>query len=548
MSPNPPGPRTPDARTADVPTPGAPDPKRWWVLGAVCLSVLLVLTDVTIVNVALPTLSRDLGASTSDLQWVVDAYTLVFSGLLLVAGYLGDRVGRRRALQAGLVAFAATSLAAALAQTTGQLVAARAAMGIGAALIYPATLAIITATFTEARERALAIGLWAATSGVAVAIGPVAGGALLGHFAWGAVFLVNLPLAALAFGANAWLVPDSRDPASGRFDGAGALGSVAAVGTLVWTLIEAPDRGWTSGATVAGAVAAAALLAAFIAREARTPHPLLDVRLFANARFSAGAAAISLALFGLFGFIFMITQYFQAVRGYDAMGAGLHTLPFAVVMAVFSPLAIVAAGRLGTTLVVAGGLVLMAAGFGVAASSTLSSDYWGRVIVSMTLIAAGLAFASGPATEAVMGALPAAKAGAGAAVNDTTREVGGTLGVAVVGSVMASLYAPRVADSLAALGFGPDAQDAARESVIAGLGVASAAPGEVAGAALTAVRGAFMDGLVAGSLVAALACLLAAMGVLAFLPARQRAAAPRRQVPAAGQSAVLVGEPALQGR
>ena len=513
-----------------------PSPRRWWVLAAVCLSVLLVLTDVTIVNVALPTLSTELGASTSDLQWVVDAYTLVFSGLLLVGGHLGDRIGRRRVLQAGLVAFAFTSLAAALAQSTGQLVAARAAMGIGAALIYPATLAIITATFADAKERALAIGAWAATSGVAVAIGPVAGGALLERFSWGSVFLVNLPLAVLALGANRLVLTESRDPAAGRFDGVGALASVAAVGMLVWTLIEAPGQGWTSVPTLGGAAASLVLLAAFVAWEARSAHPLLDVRLFANPRFSAASAAIALAFFGLFGFIFMITQYFQAIRGYDAMSAGLHTLPFAVVMAVFSPVAILVTARAGTTLVVAGGLVLMAAGFGVAATCTLESAYWGRILVSMVLIAAGLAFAAGPATEAVMGSLPPAKAGTGAAVNDTTREVGGTLGVAIVGSVMASLYAPRVAAALGSLGFPAEAQDAAADSVIAGLGVASGAPEGLGATAVTAVRQAFMDGLVGGSLVAAFACLLAAMGVLGFLPARQRAEpAPRPVRAVAGE-------------
>jgi EmrB/QacA subfamily drug resistance transporter len=504
------------------PTPEAIHDRRWWILAVLCLSVLLVTVDNTIVNVALPTLSRDLTATTSQLQWVVDGYTLAFAGLLLVAGSLGDRLGRRRILQVGLVLFALTSLAAVYAGSVGALIGARAAMGASAALIYPATLALLTNVFTDLRERATAIGVWSGVSGLAVALGPVSGGVLLRHFGWGSVFLVNVPLAAFALAAGWRLLPESRHVHDGRFDLAGAVLSVTGVTALVWTLIEAPDHGWTSTTTLAGFLIAAAVLGAFVRWETTVASPLFDVRLFGNARFSAASASIALAFFGLFGFIFMITQYFQVVRGYDTLRAGLATLPFAVVTGAVSPLAIVAMKRVGTKLVVASGLALMSVGFLVAAGSAVDSAYWGRIVASMTLMAAGLALTAGPATDAIMGALPPSRAGAGSAVNDTTREVGGTLGVAVVGSVLASLYGSHLSETLGRLGLPPAVSAAARESVVAGVTVADRLPVALRGPVTAAVREAFISGLSAGSLVAAAATATAALGALAFLPARHR--------------------------
>ncbi|PZA19668.1 MFS transporter, partial [Modestobacter versicolor] len=422
--------------------------RRWWVLLVLCLSVLLVSVDNTIVNVALPTIGRELSASTSDLQWVVDGYTLAFAALLLLGGALGDRFGRRRVLELGLVAFAATSLLAALADTTGELVAGRAAMGVSAAAIYPATLALLVTTFTDRRERATAIGIWSAVTGLSVAIGPVTGGLLLEHFSWGSVFLVNLPLAAVAVVAGRLLLTESADPRRRRFDLVGAAASIAGIGLLVWTTIEAPGRGWGSTATVGGYLAAAVALAFFVVWELRRADPMLDVRLFGDRRVSVGSGAIALAFFSLFGFIFLITQYFQTVRGYDTLTAGLATLPFALVIGAVSPLAILAMRAVGTKLVVAAGLLTMAAGFALAAGTSLESAYWGRIVLAMVLMAAGLGLVTGPATEAVMGALRSEEAGAGSAVNDTVREVGGTLGVAVVGSVMSTVYGPAVVDAL----------------------------------------------------------------------------------------------------
>jgi EmrB/QacA subfamily drug resistance transporter len=503
--------------------PAPPTTRRWWVLSVLCLSVLLVSVDNTIVNVALPTIGRELAASTSDLQWVVDGYTLTFAALLLLGGALGDRFGRRRVLELGLISFAGTSLLASMAGTTGQLVAGRALMGVSAAAVYPATLALLITTFTDRRERATAIGIWSAVTGLSVAVGPVTGGLLLEHFAWGSVFLVNLPLAAVAVLAGRLLLPESADPRRRRFDLVGAAASVTGIGLLVWTTIEAPGRGWGSAATVGGYVAAAAVLAFFVRWELRRPDPMLDVRLFTDPRVSVGSGAIALAFFSLFGFIFLITQYFQAVRGYGTLTAGVATLPFALVIGAVSPLSILAMRALGTKLVVAAGLLTMAAGFAVAAGSSLESGYWGRILLAMVLMAGGLGLVTSPATEAVMGALRAEEAGAGSAVNDTVREVGGTLGVAVVGSVLSTVYGPSVVDALTAAGAPAPAADAAADSVFAGLAVA----GRLPGGATVAVQQSFLDGVSAGSWVAAAASAAGALVVLAFLPAHHRA--PERE-------------------
>lgn len=497
--------------------------RRWWILAVLCLSVLLVVVDNTIVNVALPTISRDLHASTEALQWVVDGYTLAFAGLLLVGGNLGDRLGRRRFLQLGLALFGLTSVVAALATTGGELIAARAAMGASAALIYPATLAILNNVFTNPRERVTAIGIWSAVSGLAVAIGPVSGGVLLRHFTWSSVFFVNVPVVVIALVAGRVLLPESRDPKAGRFDPLGALLSVAGITLLTWSIIEAPRHGWLSAATVGGIGGALVILATFAAWQARRPDPMLDVRLFRNPRFSAASGAIALAFFGLFGFIFMITQYFQVVRGYDPLGAGLATLPFAIVTAAFSPVAMIVMKRVGTKVVVAFGLLLMGGGFMVAASTPLDGSYWTWLVGAMALMASGLAFTTGPATEAIMGALPRAKAGAGSAVNDTTRELGGTLGVAIVGSVLNSGYGSHVVSALTALGAPAAAAHSAAQSVVAGTITAAHFPASLQGPAAEAVRQAFMAGVHRGSLVAAGAAAAAALVALVLVPSRAAA-------------------------
>jgi DHA2 family multidrug resistance protein-like MFS transporter len=499
--------------------------RRWWILAVLCLSVLLVVVDNTIVNVALPTISRDLHASTSSLQWVVDGYTLSFAGLLLLGGNLGDRLGRRRVLQLGLTLFGLFSVGAALSQTTGELIAARALMGAAASLVYPATLAILNNVFTVPRERATAIGIWSAVSGLAVAIGPVTGGALLRHFSWSSVFYVSVPVAVLAVVAGHLLLPESRDPKAGRFDPLGALLSVAGIALLTYSIIEGPSHGWGSAATLGGIGGSLAVLAVFAWWQARRPDPMLDVRLFRNPRFSAASFSIALAFFGLFGFIFMITQYFQVVRGFNPLGAGVATLPFAFVVAGFSPVAMLAMKRIGTKLVVASGLVLMSLGFLDAATTPLDASYWGRIVLAMTLMAAGLAFTTGPATDAIMGTLPRAKAGAGSAVNDTTREVGGTLGVAIVGSVLNTAYGSHVLASLTSLGAPAAVGHLAGQSVVTGLNVAARLPSPVREAAASAVRTAFMAGLHRGSFFAACAAFAGSLVALVLLPARAHAGA-----------------------
>ena len=494
--------------------------RRWIALGILCLSLLLAVVDNTIVNVALPTLNRELGAGTTDLQWIVDAYTLVFSALLLTMGHFGDRFGRKRMLQLGLVLFAATSGLAAFATTSGQLIGARALMGIGAALIFPATLAILVNIFTDPKERAAAIGIWTAMVGVAVAIGPIAGGLLLEHFWWGSIFLVNIPVVIIAIALGAFLLPDSRDPKVGPMDHRGLVLSAAAVGLIIWAIIEGPRWGWTSVPILGGLIGGVGLLIVFVLVERRLAHPMLDVRLFKNARFTAASCSITTAFFALFGFIFLITQFLQLVQGFTPLQAGVRTLPFAIATGIMSPLAIVLMHRFGSKAVVTLGLLVMAAGFLIAATVKVDTPYVGAVLISMVTIAAGLGLATSPATDSVMGALPPEQAGAGAAVNDTTREFGGTLGVAVVGSVFLSVYGAKVIDGYRSLGLPEQYESIVRESMGGGLAVAGQLPADVAAQLAGVVKGAFIDGLSRGSLVSALVVSVGAVVAWRYLPAR----------------------------
>ncbi|MCX6467829.1 MAG: MFS transporter [Corynebacteriales bacterium] len=485
--------------------------RRWWALGALCLATLMVMIDNTIVNVALPTISRDLSASNSGLQWVVDAYTLAFAGLLITGGHLGDRFGRRRALLVGIAGFAVVSVVAAESTSLWMLIASRVGLGVFAALVFPATLALLTGIFADARERAAAFGVWAATTGVAVAIGPVLGGWLLEHYSWASVFWVNLPFAALVAVAVVALVPAGATAReSGAFDVIGLALSVAGMGLLIYSVIEGPNHGWTDARTLGGIVAALVLVAVFVRRESRSAHPILDVRVFRNRQFSAASTMIALAFFGLFGFIFLVTQYFQAVKGYGTLSAGLHTLPFAVVLAVVSPVAMVLVRRLGVAVVSATGAVMMAGGFALVESAGISSSYWGLIVWSMSLMAAGLGLISGPCTHVVMNALPPAQSGAGAAVNDTTREFGGALGVAVLGSALSSVYAAAVADAPTLAALPEPARAAAETSVMAGVEVARSVPAQFSEPVLAAVRDAFVDGLHQSVWVAVVTVLVAA--------------------------------------
>jgi EmrB/QacA subfamily drug resistance transporter len=440
--------------------------------------------------------------------------------VLLAAGSLGDRFGRKRALVAGLVVFGAGSAVSAFVGSADALIASRALMGLGAAFIMPSTLSILTNTF-PAHERARAIAIWAAVSGLGIAIGPVAGGFLLAHFSWGSVFLVNVPFVLATLVAARWLVPESRDPATPPLDLPGALLSVAGLTALVYAIIEAPSSGWTSGATLASGALAAALIAGFAAWELHTPHPMLELRFFANARFSAASASIALVFFSLLGTIFFLTTYIQNVMGYTPLEAGVRIVPVAAGMILGTGLSARIVPRLGTKVVVAAGLVLVASALLVLSTATVGSGY-GLVAAALVLTGLGMGAAMAPATESVMGSLPLEKASVGSAMNDTTRMIGGALGVAVLGSLLSTGYHDELHPAAFDL-HGPAAATA-RDSLGGALQV-----GGTSGPLADAARHAFVSGMHTAALAAAGVAIVGALLSLAFLPAREPAleAAPR---------------------
>jgi EmrB/QacA subfamily drug resistance transporter len=494
-------------------------------LAVICLSVFVISVDATIVNVALPTLSRELDADTAQLQWIVDAYTLVISGLLLSAGSLSDRFGRRGWLSGGLALFAVTSAVAAQVNSADALIAARAAMGVGAAVIFPTTLALITNIFTEPVPRAKAIGLWAAMIGVGVAAGPITGGWLLEHFSWGSIFLVNVPVAAVAILGAQLFVPTSRDPATPPVDVAGLVLSAIGISALVYTIIEGPNVGWTGARTVTGFGVATVVLAVFAVWEWRRAHPMLDLSVFANRRFSGGSLAVTAGFLTLFGFIFVITQYFQFIKDYSALETGVRMLPVAGSIAITSVLGPRLVERVGTTTVVAAGLAIFAAGLAWASTVDAGTPY-AQIAMQMVLLGGGLGLTTAPATEAIMGSLSAERAGVGSAVNDTTRELGGTLGVAIVGSVFASVYAGRLADDPVMAALPADARLTIGRSMAAANKVIDQLAPNRGLDIRHAVDHAFLDGLQVGSLVAGAIALAAAIVVAILLPARARQSTP----------------------
>jgi EmrB/QacA subfamily drug resistance transporter len=395
-------------------------------------------------------------------------------------------------------------------------------MGIGAAAVFPATLAILIDVFRDPIERAKAIGVWSAVSGMAVAFGPVSGGFLLEHFYWGSVFLINVPIVIIALVLGAVFIPTSKDPNPHGLDFPGLGLSIAMVGLLVYTVIEGPHRGWTSVETLTSFAGALILLFAFIKRELSTNEPLLDVRVFRNARLSAATGSIGIAFFVLFGFTFLVTQYFQFVRGYSTLSAGVHTLPFALGAGVTAPIAARLALKFGTKRIVSIGLTNMAIGLIIIGTAEADTAYFGPVIISMLFLANGLALVTSPATDAVMGELPREKAGIGSAVNDVSREVGGTLGVAISGSVFASLYGPKIGDLLAKFNMPAEAVALAKESAGAGFAVAEMSPTpEAAAAVRQAVSDAFMHGFHTACFTGAGVALFGALFALKFLPARR---------------------------
>jgi EmrB/QacA subfamily drug resistance transporter len=497
----------------------APARSKSAILVALCLAALIINIDVTIVNVTLPSLVRELRATTTNLQWIVDAYTLVFAALILAAGSLSDRVGRKGILLAGLGVFALGSLAGSLADTPNQLIAARAVMGLGAAGIFPATLSLIANVFTERTERAKAIGLWGATTGVGVATGPIVGGWLLENFWWGSVFVFMVPIAIVVALMVAWAVPTSRDPNIRPLDWPGLLLSSAGFGALVFGIIQAPDWGWGSTRTLATIAAALLIIAAFIAVERRTERPMMDVTLFKNPRFTAASGSITIGFFVLAGFTFLITQYFQFVKAYTPFGTGLRILPVAVSIAVASIAGTRLAVKIGNKAVVATGLALW--GGAVLWISTVSTATPYYVIVGQMIMGgSGLGLVTAPATEAILGAVPKEKAGVGSAVNDATRLFGAALGVAVIGSIAASLYHSHLTATIPS-GLPAQAAAAARGSVGGAL-VAATSAGAAGHALANAAVGAFLHS-VSGSLkVAGAVALAGAIMAALLLPARPR--------------------------
>ena len=423
--------------------------RRWWTLGVLCLSLVMVVVANASLNVALPTLVKDLHASSSALQWIVDAYSLVFAGLLLTAGALGDRYGRRLALNGGLVVFGGSSALAAFAGSTGQLIAARAVMGVGAAFVMPATLSVLAHVFPP-QERKRAVAIWAGFAGIGVALGGVMSGWLLQHFWWGSIFLTNVFVVVVALVAGAILIPSARDDQEPALDPLGALLSIAGLGALIYAIIEAPTHGWLSMETLGAFWIAVVILSAFARWELRTSEPMLDLRFFRNPQFAAATATITLIFFVMFGMIFILTQYLQLVLGYEPLEAGVRMLPWAVVYMLSAPRSARLVERFGQRVVVSSGLAVVAGGIGLLALSGLHADY-PLLALSLVVTAAGMGMVTAPSTGAIIASLPLNKAGVGSAVNDTTRELGGALGVAVIGSVLASIYRSDVARHITSL-------------------------------------------------------------------------------------------------
>jgi len=491
-------------------------PRRRQILLVLCLSLLVVVIDNTILNTALPTLARVLHAGTSSLQWITDAYTLCFAALLIPAGALGDRFGRRISLLGGLTVFALGSVAAAFSAGTGTLIAARVVMGLGATFVMPATLSILNAVFPP-KERPQAIAAWSAVAGVGIVIGPTLGGLLLTHFWWGSVFLINVPLVALALAGVLLAVPETAEPDGHRLD---ILGTLLVAGSLIGivdAIIEAPSRGWTAPVTLAEVAAGLAALGLFAWWELRIAHPLIDLRIFASRAFSAAAASVTVIFFALFGSLFVLTQYLQLVHGYSPLSAGVRALPFAFAMGAMSPLSPVLARRLGTRVIIPAGMALMGLGLLDLSTAGVQTTY-PPLAIAVAVMGAGMGLVMAPASTTIMTTVPGHQAGAGSAINDTIREVGGALGIAILGSLSAAMYRSRLGTVLAGHHVHGLVAHVAASSVaaadIVGRHVGGVAGVEVAGAA----HSAFVSAMDTGMRVAAGVALVSAVGAVFALP------------------------------
>jgi MFS transporter, DHA2 family, multidrug resistance protein len=490
--------------------------RRWFLLAMMCLSLVLVVMSVSGLVTAIPTMQEALGASASQVAWILDAYAIVFAGSLLTAGALGDRFGRKRALLAGLVVFGSGSLIAGVATSASQVIAGRAVMGIGAALVMPATLSIITTIFPP-EERNRAIGVWAGFAGAGGAIGPIVSGALLERYWWGSAVLVNLPLVAATFIAIWTFAPESRDESETPLDPVGAVLSLAGLGALVFTIIQGGENGWTTTPVIAAAIVAVVALTGFLRWERQTEHPMLPLTLFGDRRFSVGSAVVTVAFFVMFGFFFLSTQYLQFARQYSPLEAGLALLPLPIAFVAVSPRSAVFAARFGAARVMATGLVVIAGGFLILSFVTPGTSYF-ALAVAFAVLGAGMGMTAAPATGEIMSAVPLSKAGVGSAMNDTTRELGGALGIAILGSIATSAY--RSAIDVAGLGLEAGPRHLAEESI----GTAALVAGQVpAGDAVRAqAASAFTDAFVLTSVVSVGIVLAAAVAVWLFSRPSQR--------------------------
>ncbi|SDS92864.1 MFS transporter [Jiangella sp. DSM 45060] len=495
--------------------------RRWSILGVLVVSLLVVVLDNTVLNVALRTIQDDLSATQSELEWAINSYTLVFAGLLFTFGLLGDRFGRRRMLMLGLLLFGIASAVSAYASSPEQLIAARAFMGVGAAAVMPSTLAIITHVF-EPEERGRAIGIWVASVGISIVLGPVLGGALLERFWWGSVFLINVPVVLLGLALIAWLVPESRNPSPGRLDPGGVLLSIVGLTLLVYGIIEGGERATVTDPLVWGStLGGLAVLALFVWYERRSDHPALDVALFRNPVFSASVTTIGLVFFAMLGTFFFMTFYLQIVRGYTPLETGLMFLPFAIAQTAFATFSSTAVQRWGIRAVTATGLTLVAASLVAMGFIDETTPLW-YLLAAFFVQGAGIANVMPPATTAVMAAVPREKAGVGSAVNNTMRQVGGALGVAILGAVLSARYRSGVDDAVGVLPAG--VRHAAAESLGTTMQAAERAGvvAQVRGPAFAA----FLSGVHWVAFLGAAVAALSVLVVTVFLPGRPGRPAP----------------------
>jgi len=498
-------------------------PRRWSALVVLCTAVLIVNVDNTILNVALPTLVRTLHATSSQLQWIVDSYAVVFAGLLLVGGSLADRFGRKRFFLTGLTVFVTGSLGAAFCGSVNALIAWRAAMGAGAALTMPATLSIINDMFRDPAERARAIGAWAGTSGLGIAIGPIAGGLLLSRFWWGSVFLVNVPIVVAGVVGALAVVPDSKKPFASRPDPAGSVLSMVGLGLLLWAIIEAPGRGWTSTVVVGIGTLSIVVLAIFVGWEWRTRHPMMPLSFFSDRRFSIAAAGELLGVFGLFGALFIQTQFLQFDLGYSALQAGLRILPIAAVLALTAPMSPLLAHAVGARSTVAAGLLAIAGGLWQISLVSAGGTTYPQVLPGMMLIGLGAGLLMPTATNSVVGSVPRGDAGVGSASNGVAIQVGGALGVAVLGSTLSTRYQAHLTGVLASHAVPAAASHTILGSLGGALTVANTVGGTTGAVLTQTARAAFMSGSALALGVGAAVALAGALLVIARLPSTTKA-------------------------